>query len=109
MLPRLTLVFLNTTPGLSAEEQSARAQKKARRSLEMFWLAHAESLDLAAIETALKSALVGNESEVVGQLKSRYHQDDRLMLWFDFCNHNSKEVVSNMAEFQRVVVPQVKG
>jgi alkanesulfonate monooxygenase SsuD/methylene tetrahydromethanopterin reductase-like flavin-dependent oxidoreductase (luciferase family) len=107
MLPRLTLVFLDTTSGLSAEEQSERARKKARRSLEMFWLAHAESLDLAAIETALKNALVGNASEVVGQLKSRYHQDDRLMLWFDFCNHNSKEVVANMAEFQRVVVPEI--
>jgi hypothetical protein len=109
MLPRLTPVFLDTTSGLTAEEQSARAVKKARRSLEMFWLAHAESLDLAAIENALKNALVGNASEVAGQLRSRYHKDDRLMLWFDFCNHNSKEVLASMAEFRRIVVPQVSG
>ena len=37
----------------------------------------------------------------------RFHADDRLMLWFDFFNHDNARVISNMEAFMSEVAPRV--
>lgn len=108
-MPRTVLVFLDSTPGLSADQQSARAHEKARKALNTYWKALEGTLDPVRIEKAVDNALVGNALEVAEQLNQRFHSDDRLMLWFDFFNHNSQEVIANMRDFQRFVAPLVNG
>jgi len=109
LMPRTVLVFLDATPTLSSAQQSARAHEKARNALNAYWSALEGTLDPARIENAVNNALVGNALEVATQLKERFHADDRLMLWFDFFNHNSKEVITTMRDFQRFVAPLVNG
>jgi alkanesulfonate monooxygenase SsuD/methylene tetrahydromethanopterin reductase-like flavin-dependent oxidoreductase (luciferase family) len=108
-MPRTVLVFLDATPGLSAAQQSARAHEKARKALNTYWNALEGTLDPARIENAVNNALVGNAVEIAAQLQERFHKNDRLMLWFDFFNHNSQEVITAMRDFQRFVAPLVNG
>ena len=37
----------------------------------------------------------------------RFHPDDRLMLWFDFFNHDNERVMSNMRDFMNHVPAKV--
>jgi len=107
LMPRTVLVFLDATPGLNTAQQSARANEKARKALNTYWNALEGTLDPARIENAVNNALVGNAVEVAAQLKERFHADDRLMLWFDFFNHNTGEVMTAMRDFKRFVAPLV--
>ncbi len=49
------------------------------------------------------ATLVGSD-EVGAAFAERFHPDDRLMLWFDFNNHDSKRVMKNMRDFMERVV-----
>ena len=60
------------------------------------------------IERAATNALIGNADEVARQMVERFHPQDRLMLWFDFFNHDSERVVQNMERFMDRVAPRVK-
>ena len=51
--------------------------------------------------------MIGNAAEVAQQIRERFHPDDRVMLWFDFFNHDSKRVVANMEAFRHSVIPAV--
>ena len=42
-------------------------------------------------------------------MRERFHPDDRLMLWFDFNNHDSKQVMRNMDAFMTTVAPSFSG
>ena len=59
------------------------------------------------VEKAATNALIGNAEEVAAQMLERFHPDDRLMLWFDFFNHDSARVVRNMEMFMSRVAPIV--
>ena len=107
LMPRTVLVFLNASPGLTPAQQSARAHEKARSALNTYWQALEGTLDSERIEKAVNNAIVGNAVECAKQLRERFHPDDRLMLWFDFFNHNTDEVVTSMRDFKRFVVPLV--
>lgn len=109
LMPRTVLVFLDATPELSPAQQSTRAHEKARKALRTYWDALEGTLDSARIENAVHNALVGNPEEIAAQLRERFHADDRLMLWFDFFNHNSDDVIAAMRDFQRHVAPLVNG
>jgi hypothetical protein len=37
----------------------------------------------------------------------RFHPEDRLMLWFDFFNHDNERVMSNMRAFMEHVPAKV--
>ena len=52
--------------------------------------------------------MIGNAEEVAAQIRERFHPEDRLMLWFDFFNHDASRVIDNMRQFQQVVVPLVE-
>jgi alkanesulfonate monooxygenase SsuD/methylene tetrahydromethanopterin reductase-like flavin-dependent oxidoreductase (luciferase family) len=107
LMPRTVLVFLDATPGLSSTQQTARAHEKARKALNTYWRALEGTLDPTRIENAVNNAIVGNPTDCTSQLRERFHPEDRLLLWFDFFNHNCNEVIQSMQDFQRFVAPNV--
>jgi hypothetical protein len=107
-MPRTVMVFLNEQPGLSREARSAAAKTEAKAALGAYWTALEGTLDPAKVARASDNAVIGNAEEVAAQIRERFHPEDRLMLWFDFFNHDASRVIDNMRQFQQVVVPLVE-
>jgi len=107
-MPRTVFVFLNHQEHLSNEERSHRAQAEAQEALGAYWTALEGTLDPQKVAKASNNALVGNAHEVAQQILERFHPEDRLMLWFDFFNHDNGRVLQNMEHFMEIVVPLVK-
>ncbi|MEC7949400.1 MAG: LLM class flavin-dependent oxidoreductase [Myxococcota bacterium] len=106
-MPRTVMVFLNADPGLDAAAQSAAAHADARKALGAYWTALEGTLDPSKVERAADNAVIGNVDEVASQLAERFHPDDRLMLWFDFFQHDPQRVIDDMAAFKVHVAPRV--
>ena len=66
------------------------------------------TLDPVKTQNAADNALVGNADDVAQQICDRFHPDDRLMLWFDFFNHDAARVIADMEAFMTQVVPKVR-
>lgn len=107
-MPRTVFVFLNERDGLSPASRRAAAREEARAALSAYWTALEGTLDPKKVEGAADNALVGDADEVAEQVVARFHPEDRLMLWFDFFNHDSGRVVENMTRFMERVVPRVR-
>lgn len=106
-MPRTVMVFLNHQPGLSAESRSLAAREEARVALSQYWKAMEGTLDPKKVAEATDNAVVGNADEVASQIVARFHPDDRLMLWFDFFNHDCDRIIANQEAFVQQVVPRV--
>ena len=96
LMPRTVLVFINDDPKQAADE--------ARAALSNYWRALEGTLDEEKVRRATDNALVGDASGIREQMK-RFDEQDRLMLWFDFNNHDSKRVMKNMDDFMKKVAP----
>ncbi len=107
-MPRTTFVFLNDEPGLSDSERSEAARGEARKALGAYWSALEGTLDPQKVEKAADNALVGNVEEVAAQAIDRFHPEDRLMLWFDFFNHDNERVIRNMRALMEKVRPRIE-
>jgi hypothetical protein len=105
LMPRTVLIFLEAEKALTPDAQRNKAHCRAQHALHAYWSALEGTLDERRIANAVDNALVGNPSDVAAQIRERFHPDDRLMLWFDFFNHDSDAVVASMEAFQREVVP----
>lgn len=105
-MPRTVLVFIDETPGISDAERDRRAHEQANRALENYWKALQGTLDPERISQAVDNALVGSAASIRDQVAKRFHQDDRLMLWFDFNNHDNRQVKQNMTWFMEKIAPQ---
>jgi len=97
LMPRTVLVFIN--------DDAAAARAEAQDALSNYWRALEGTLDEAKVQRATNNALVGDAAEILEQMK-RFHPEDRLMLWFDFNNHDSKRVMKNMSDFMERVAAQ---
>jgi alkanesulfonate monooxygenase SsuD/methylene tetrahydromethanopterin reductase-like flavin-dependent oxidoreductase (luciferase family) len=97
LMPRTVLVFIADDPAQAADE--------ARNALSNYWRALEGTLDEEKVRRATNNALVGNAEQIVAQMRERFDPGDRLMLWFDFNNHDSKRVMKNMSDFMTKVVP----
>lgn len=100
LMPRTVLVFINDDP------EQAHAEAKA--ALSNYWRALEGTLDEEKVRRATSNALIGDANAIAEQVRQRFDPDDRLMLWFDFNNHDSKRVMKNMRDFVERVVPQVQ-
>ncbi len=98
-MPRTVLVFL--------DEDREQADIAAKLALETYWKALEGTLDPAKVAAATKNNLVGTPEEVIAELKQRFHPEDRLMLWFDFNNHNNEAVKKSMRLFAEKVAPEL--
>lgn len=107
-MPRTVFVFLNEEEGLSADERRAAARREALAANEAYFKALTGTIDPDRIANAADNALIGTAEDVAAQVLERFHPDDRLMLWFDFFNHDSDRVVRNMEAFMLKVAPRVR-
>ena len=98
LMPRTVLVFIN-------EDDPAKAHDEAKAALSNYWRALEGTLDDEKVRRATNNALVGNSEQILAQMKERFDPGDRLMLWFDFNNHDSKRVMKNMHDFMGRVAP----
>jgi alkanesulfonate monooxygenase SsuD/methylene tetrahydromethanopterin reductase-like flavin-dependent oxidoreductase (luciferase family) len=99
LMPRTVLVFINDDP--------ARAAEEARAALTNYWRALEGTLDEEKVRRATDNALIGDAAMIADQIRERFHPEDRLMLWFDFNNHDSKRVMKNMEDFMTKVAPAI--
>ena len=107
LMPRTVMIFLDDSPGVSDAEKSKRAKDVARRAWENYWLAMEKTLDPAKVESAVSNTIAGNPQEVAFQIREKYQPEDRLMLWFDFNNHDNEAVKASMKTFFEKVAPQI--
>lgn len=101
LMPRTALVFVN--------EDRSLARLEAEKAVANYWKAVEGTLDPAKISQAVDNALVGSPEDVIAQMNERYHADDRLMLWFDFNNHDNQAVKHSMRLFMEKCAPHAKG
>ena len=104
-MPRTVLVFLNTETSKNEAERNESARQEAKEAIANYWRAMEGTLDNKKVENAVYNALVGTPEEILRQMKARYHSDDRLMLWFDFNNHDNEEILKRMRLFMEKVAP----
>ncbi|MBK5258266.1 MAG: LLM class flavin-dependent oxidoreductase [Thermoanaerobaculia bacterium] len=107
LMPRTVLVFINEEPG-SEEDKNRRAAEEAREALSNYWRALEGTLDEEKVRRATSNALVGSAATIASQMKERFHPEDRLMLWFDFNNHDSQRVMRNMTSFMSHIAEQYR-
>ncbi|MBL0211161.1 MAG: LLM class flavin-dependent oxidoreductase [Holophagaceae bacterium] len=107
-MPRTVFVFLDAEPGKSPEAQRKAAQDHARAALGAYWSALDGTLDPKKVEGAADNALIGNPQDVAEQILARFHPEDRLMLWFDFFDHDCGRVIRGMEAFMKEVVPRLR-
>ena len=100
LMPRTVLVFISDDADQAAEE--------ARDALTNYWRALEGTLDEEKVRRATNNALIGDAAAIVQQMRERFHPEDRLMLWFDFNNHDSERVMRNMNDFMEKVAPNVQ-
>jgi alkanesulfonate monooxygenase SsuD/methylene tetrahydromethanopterin reductase-like flavin-dependent oxidoreductase (luciferase family) len=98
LMPRTVLVFIN-------EDEPEKAPDEAKAALSNYWRALEGTLDEEKVRRATNNALVGNAEQIARQMSERFDPEDRLMLWFDFNNHDSKRVMKNMNDFMKRVAP----
>jgi alkanesulfonate monooxygenase SsuD/methylene tetrahydromethanopterin reductase-like flavin-dependent oxidoreductase (luciferase family) len=99
LMPRTVLLFV--------DEKSAKAKEMSQRAWENYWKAMEGTLDPVKIKNAVENSISGNPEEIVEKIKNKYHRDDRLMLWFDFNNHDSESVENSMRTFIDKVAPNL--
>ncbi|HVK61256.1 MAG TPA: LLM class flavin-dependent oxidoreductase [Bdellovibrionales bacterium] len=98
-MPRTVLVFV--------DENADKAKREAEKALTTYWKAIEGTLDPKRVEQAVGNALVGTPSDIIAQMKERFHPEDRLMLWFDLNNHDNDAVKKSMRMYMEKVVPHV--
>ena len=96
-MPRTAMIFL--------EDSVDQARHAAERAWENYWKAMEGTLDPQKIAQAVGNSIYGDAQVVTEQILEKYHPDDRLMLWFDFNNHDNEAVKKSMSQFFEKVVP----
>ncbi len=91
----------------SVQEQRKKAQKQAQSAIANYWTAIEGTLDKSKTDKAVDNALVGTPQDILKQINDRFHKDDRVMLWFDFNNHNNEEVKNSMKVFMEEVASKL--
>ena len=107
LMPRTVLVFISDNPELSVEENDKKAKEMATEANKAYWTAIQGTIDPAKLAIAVDNALVGHPQSVLTQVKERFNENDRLMLWFDFNNHNNRDVCNSMKIFMEKVAPHL--
>lgn len=108
-MPRTAMVFMDDTKGLSGEEKNEKARMKARSAWENYWKAMAGTIDQKKVEGAVDNTIYGNPEQVASKILEKYHKDDKLMVWFDFNNHDNEDVKNDMNLFKEKVIPLIEG
>ncbi len=108
LMPRTVMIFLEDAPGRSDKANGDLAKQAAKHAWENYWLAMEGTLDTKKVAHAVTNSIAGHPQEVAELLRAKYHPDDRLMLWFDFNNHDNEGVKNSMRIFMKKVSPLLK-
>ncbi|MFN7823896.1 MAG: LLM class flavin-dependent oxidoreductase [Pseudobdellovibrionaceae bacterium] len=106
-MPRTVMLFIDDTPGLSPAAQSEKAKLTAEKAWRNYWTAMENTLDPQKVAQAVGNTIAGNPIEVLEQIRGKYHPEDRLMLWFDFNNHDNESISRSMKAFMEKIAPQL--
>lgn len=106
-MPRTVLVFIDDSPSLSPDAQNQRAAERATHAMENYWRALQGTIDPDRIRQGVDNALVGNPDRIIEQIHERFDPQDRLMLWFDFHNHDNDDVKRSMRVFMERIAPRL--
>lgn len=100
-MPRTVLVFI--------DEDRARAEDLASRAMDTYLAATGGTLSVPEKERLLARALVGDAAAIREQLSPSdphgFHADDRLMLWFEYNQADTEQIVRQMRYFAEQVMP----
>lgn len=99
LMPRTAMVFLDST--------TSKAKAAAEQAWVTYWKAMEGTIDAKKVEQAVENTLAGDVNELTVAIQAKYHPDDRLMLWFDFNNHNNDQIKESMSEFMSRVAPRL--
>ena len=94
-MPRTAMIFLN--------EDSKKAKAQAESAWSNYWKAMEGTIDTKKVESAVSNTLAGSPEELKELINEKYHPEDRLMLWFDFNNHDNEEIKNSMKLFMEKV------
>ena len=103
----LLLDFALTQLKLNEITKELRAKEKATRAWENYWRAMEGTLDPEKISSAVDNAVYGSPEMVAEKISQKYHPHDRIMLWFDFNNHDNDDVKNSMIVFKEKVAPLI--
>lgn len=101
MMPRTAMVFVDMT--------TENAKRSAAKAWENYWRAMEGTIDGKKVSDAVDNTLAGDPAELARLIRERYHPEDRLMLWFDFNNHDNESVKNSMRVFRDRVIPLLGG
>ncbi len=107
LMPRTVLLFIDDTEGFSDEQKMTKAKDQAEKAWRNYWLAMEKTLDPKKVEGAVSNTIYGHPKAVTEQIMAKYHPEDRLMLWFDFNNHDSEAVKNSMRAYMQKVAPNL--
>lgn len=99
LMPRTAMVFLEST--------NEKAKAAASKAWVTYWKAMEGTLDQKKVDQAVSNTLAGDAKSLADQIRAKYHPDDRLMLWFDFNNHDNEAVKRSMIDFMEKVAPNI--
>jgi alkanesulfonate monooxygenase SsuD/methylene tetrahydromethanopterin reductase-like flavin-dependent oxidoreductase (luciferase family) len=91
LMPRTVLLFI--------DENRDKAKAQAQKAWENYWRAMERTLDPQKVASAVENTMAGTPEDIQKMIAAKYHPDDRLMLWFDFNNHNNEAVKQAMKLF----------
>lgn len=100
MMPRTAMVFLDST--------TEKAKAAAEKAWITYWKAMEGTLDQKKVDQAVANTLAGDPATLAELIREKYHPEDRLMLWFDFNNHNNEAIKTNMMMFTEEVAPRLR-
>ena len=107
-MPRTCMIFIDDSPGASEATKELRAKEKAARAWENYWRAMAGTIDPQKVKDAVDNAIYGSHELVAEKIVQLYHPQDRLMLWFDFNNHDNEDIKNTMKVFREKVIPRIE-
>ena len=107
-MPRTVMVFVNNDRSLSPTSQSILAKERARNAIAAYQRAMFGTVDESKLSAGVSNTIAGNPQEVAISLVQRFHPEDRLMLWFDFNDHNTHRVEESMIAFTTHVQPLIE-
>lgn len=103
-LPRTVLVFID------AQESKARA--RASQCFDTYIAAMQGTAQVPDKDVLLSRALIGTAAQIREQLSPtnarQFHQEDRLMLWFEFNQSSGAAIIEQMQLFAEEVMPHFK-
>jgi len=100
-LPRTVLVFI--------DQNTTQATRRASATIDTYIEAMRGTVELPPKEVLMSRALIGDATRIRELLAPGspmgFHQDDRLMLWFEFNQSDHEAILQQMRQFADSVLP----